>query len=840
MIPCPRLRLTLRRCAWTLLGFSLLSASARAQNLVVGYSLPATNTLVQLQTGDPIPFPATTVNASVTATVVISNLGASPGTVNSISTTGAAAFQLVGISFFTPLTLAPNASVSFGVRYTPTQVGADSGNLFVNLSTGALSFRLTGTGVAPALSVSYTLPSQNAAALSNGGTLQFPATTAGTTVTATVAISNASAVAASIDSLASTGAAFQLTGVSFVTPFNLPANTTVTFGVRYAPSQIGSDTGTLSIGLAGTTLNANLAGSGTSAAVKVSYLLPTDQNAVTLVSGGTLAFPSTVVNTSLIATITIANTTTSAASIDSIASTGAAFQLVSVSFATPLTLPANASVSFGVRYIPSQVGTDSGTLSIGISGTVFTATLAGTGVASNFSYAVVTSSGDVAFAPNQTVPIPDTLVGTAKDVVIKVKNTSPTALAINAITPAPAVYTVSNLPPLPAALNPGDTVSFTLTFSPLQAGTATGSLHIGGDAFVLAAVGLGSKLTFTYGTPAVTLLPGGILPFSPAQVGQSSQVSVTITNTGTAAGSIASIAVADTRGVFAVQPQPTLPATLDPGGTLTVTLVFTPATTGFATSTFQVDALSFTLSGAGTAPPPLPAFQFTGASGTVNPMQQPAIGLTLSAPYSLPLTGVLTITTNSTVFAPDPAVVFSTGTKTVAFTIPANSTQAVFTNGAAQILLQSGTTAGTITIAPTFATQSGLDLTPPSAPTVVLTVAASAPNLLKIQLTGVTQATFTVSVSGYTTPHSLSTLTYSFIPSGGGSPSQYVLDVAASAGLWFNSTASQPFGGQFSVAVPFANPNPSTTALATSIIKSVTVTATNAQGTSNAVTLTVQ
>jgi len=153
--------------------------------------------------------------------------------------------------------------------------------------------------------------------------------------------------------------------------------------------------------------------------------------------------------------------------------------------------------------------------------------------------------------------------------------------------------------------------------------------------------------------------------------------------------------------------------------------------------------------------------------------------------------------------------------------------------------LQTGTTAGTITVTPTFATQSGLDLTPASAPTLSLTIAASAPNLLQIQITAVSQVSFTVSVNGYATTHDLSSLTYNFVGTNGAKAS-FTVDLSSASVLWFNSFSSQAFGGQFSVGVPFSLPNPSTTALATSSIKSVAVSATNAKGTSNTLSLTLQ
>lgn len=573
---------------------------------------------------------------------------------------------------------------------------------------------------------------------------------------------------------------------------------------------------------------------------EVSYTLPTNQNSVPLTSGGTLQFPPILVSNSITASVSISNTGTGPGPVGSINTSGNAFAALGLPL-LPATIQPGSTLTFFVRYSPTIAGTDTGTLTIGLGGSVFTATLSGSSIISTFSYAVSTPSGDVAFTPGQAVPIPDTALGQTTSLLIKVQNIGTIPASIGVIAASPAVYTVTSPPVLPATLNPNSLITFTLNFTPAVAGKTQGSLQVGNDLFALDAIGLGPKYTFSYGTPnPVTVLAGGTVVFSPLQVGQKSQLPFTLTNSGTAAGTIASIAVADTSGVYKLLNLPALPLNLNPGDTATFTIQFAPVSVGFATSTLQIDTQSFTLSGSGSAPPPLPDFQFTGASGAVAPLHQLAVGLTLSAPYSLPLTGVLTITVNSNIFASDPSVQFSTGGRTVSFTIPANTTQAVFPTGGSQILLQSGSTAGTITITPSFATKAGLDLTPDSPPTVVFAVAAAAPQLLSVQVTNVTQASFAVSVTGLSTTHTISRLTFQFTPSGGGKPTPYVVDVAAASGLWYSSTAAQPFGGQFAASVPFAIPSPSTTALATHGIQSVSVTATNAQGTSNAVSLSLQ
>ena len=575
--------------------------------------------------------------------------------------------------------------------------------------------------------------------------------------------------------------------------------------------------------------------------LSVSYSLPTNQNVLPLPVGGTLQFPGTLVNTTIQATVFVSNTGSAPGALSSVTVTSTpatTFQLVGLPLPGVIVQP-NTTIAFGLRYTPALIGNDTGTLSISLSGTTLNATVAGTGINSQFSYAVSTATGDIPFTTAQPLTFPDTPVATPVSLFIKVRNIGSAPGAVSAVATSGGPFVVPDGPITAVTLNPNDLLTFSVIFTPVQAGKVTGKLRVGNDVFDLAGTGLGPKLTFTYGS-GTTVQAGGTVVFTPTQVGNTSQLSFTISNGGTATANIGSIAVADTKLIFRLVNVPPQPLTLNPGESATFNIIFAPAVTGFSTTSLQIDTQAFTLSGSGNPPPALPTFKFTGASGTVNPFQQPAVGLTLDAPYSLPLTGTFAITVNSAAFAPDAAVQFSTGGKTVNFTIPANTTQAVFPTGSNQVLLQTGTTASTITISPTFSTSAGLDITPPASPTTVLTVAASPPQLLRIQITNVTQVSFTVGVTGFSTTRSLSTLKFDFTPAGGGKIAPYTLDVAASAGLWYNSSASAPFGGQFSVAVPFSITNPSTTELATRVIQSVSVTATNGQGTSNAVSLTVQ
>jgi large repetitive protein len=575
---------------------------------------------------------------------------------------------------------------------------------------------------------------------------------------------------------------------------------------------------------------------GTSPSLGVSYALTSNGNVLPVTNGGSLVFPATLVNTTASATVVIANQGSATGTVNSISVAGSAFQPQGLPL-PPFSIAAGTAVTFTIIYSPTQVQTDSGTLNINLGGNSFSATLTGSGINFQYSYQMITATGSVAFSPSQPVSLPDTLVGNTSSVTVKVQNagTAPGTVATISTTNGP--FTVTNLPLLPVTLKPNDILTFTLNFTPTQTGKNTGNLQVGNDLFSLAGNGLGPNLTFSYGSAPATVVPGGgMVIFSPLQVGQTASLPFTVTNSGTTVGHVASIAVADTQGIFTLTNLPPLPATMNPGDTFTFKISFAPATTGFSTSTLQIDTQTFTLSGSGTPPPSLPAVQFTGASGTVNPFSQPAIGLSLASPYTIDVSGTLTISMATAGLNPDPAVQFGTGGQKVGFTIPANSTSAVFASGGNQILVQTGTTAGTITVTAALATTAGLNLTPSPAPAVTLTVASSAPTILEAALASESTTGFTLQVVGFSTIHSLTSLNFQFTTTSGVSAANasVPVDVLAAATNWYASATSQPFGGQFSISIPFSLTQSSSSSTSpVSLIQSVTITASNSQGTSN-------
>lgn len=577
--------------------------------------------------------------------------------------------------------------------------------------------------------------------------------------------------------------------------------------------------------------------------LSVSYALQTDGNVIPLPSGGTLDFGLTQVNTPEVATVIVVNRGSGEGTVNSITVTGDAFQPLGIPL-LPATLAAGASLQFRIRYTPEGIGTDSGALAVALGDTEFTAVLTGAGVGSTFRYEIVVDGVPRPISPDQPVNLPATAVGENVSTTVRVSNTGSAVGLINVIGVSGASFGLEDLPFLPAELPAGQALTFSLVFAPVEPGDLKGRLRIGNDVFDLTGVGIGTQFSFSYGAGGIEtrVRPGESVIFSPLAVGVSSSVTFRVRNDGTQPAPIASIGISGSREIFRLENVPGLPLTLEPRQTLSFTIVFTPANTTLATAQLLIDALAFTLSGFGTDPVPLPAYQFAGAAGTVGPAEQPAIGLSLAEPYPLTLTGSLVITVDPEGFVDDPAVQFSTGGRSVAFTVPANTREALFPNGSNLIRLQTGTVAAAIVIRPSFATQSGLDLTPAAPATLRLAVARAAPVLRTIRLTASGANSLQVEVAGFSTTRAVTGLAFVFTPVTGSNVArtEFSLDVTSEAAFWFGSNAASAFGGQFAAAVPFTLTSSRTGDIPLAAIQSISVTATNEVGVSNALAVQVR
>jgi hypothetical protein len=210
------------------------------------------------------------------------------------------------------------------------------------------------------------------------------------------------------------------------------------------------------------------------------------------------------------------------------------------------------------------------------------------------------------------------------------------------------------------------------------------------------------------------------------------------------------------------------------------------------------------------------------------PQQQGNVGFSIVAPFPAEISGTMTLTfqPNAVNQADDPAIQFSTGGRSITFTIPAGQTQAVFR--VPNLGIQTGTTAGTITLASTLTAGGGAVTCPSCQLSQSIVVPRTVPVISSVRVQR-SATGFTVTLTGFSTTREISQGTFRFVGNNL-QTTELVVPLTATFNAWFQSVPSQQFGGQFTMTLPFTIQGD------TSSVTSLTVTLTNAVGNSQQAT----
>lgn len=240
--------------------------------------------------------------------------------------------------------------------------------------------------------------------------------------------------------------------------------------------------------------------------------------------------------------------------------------------------------------------------------------------------------------------------------------------------------------------------------------------------------------------------------------------------------------------------------TLPPGlslGATTGTISGTPGQTGSFSFNVKVSDGSdkfgtqdYTL----TVAAPAPTLSFNGLPGSAGSSQQLSFEVVISSPVNRPVRGqiVLSFGPDAAVSRDDPAIQFSTGGRSVSFTIPAYAA-----SPSGSVSFQTGTVAGTITLALTS------DLPGGNLNTTVV-VSRAAPSIQSISVTR-NASGFQVQVAGFSNTLDLSGANFHFTAASGQTvqTSNLTVSLSSVASQWYGGSASSQFGGQFLLVVPF-------------------------------------
>ena len=226
-------------------GFAPTAAGSVAGSVSVvsnATNSPATITLsgagvqpqISVLPANTINFGSVTVGVTNTQTMTLSNPGSANLTVSQATLNGAA-FALSGLNL--PLTIAPSQSSVFTVKFTPTIASSAAATLSLvsNAPSSPISVSLSGTGVAPVLTLS-----------ASPASLSFGNVTLGTSSAAqTVTLTNTGNANVSVSQTNVSGAGFSVTG--FTPPLTLAAGQSTTFGVIFDPTTSGSLSGSVAV-----------------------------------------------------------------------------------------------------------------------------------------------------------------------------------------------------------------------------------------------------------------------------------------------------------------------------------------------------------------------------------------------------------------------------------------------------------------------------------------------------------------------------------------------------------------------------------------------------------------
>jgi hypothetical protein len=370
----------------------------------------------------------------------------------------------------------------------------------------------------------------------------------------------------------------------------------------------------------------------------------------------------------------------------------------------------------------------------------------------------------------------------------------------------------------------GGTTPYTWTATGLPAGLGVSSSGaISGTPTALGTFTVSVKVTDQSGTAVSATLALTIAPaplkitttgISPVPLGQSFSVGFGATGgtapyTWAATGTPAGVSMASTGTLSGT------PTTL---GTFSITVTVTDANK-------QTASVSLSLVVSLPAAPPV---NFTGLSTTGTAGAQTTGTVTFGTVYPVDVTVTLTLTFAPASGADDPNIQFATGGRTMTVTIKAGSTAST------NVALQTGTVAGVITITSKLTAPDGTDITPSPAPTRVITIGPAAPTISSISVT-TNSSGFSITLIGFDPTRAINQATVTFTPAAGSTlqTSTFTIPVSTLFSAWYQSSASVPFGSQFSFTIPF------TVTGNLNGIASVTVTLTNPTGTSTSVTANI-
>ncbi len=473
---------------------------------------------------------------------MVTNLGHANATISAATVTGSG-FNYMG-PVALPLTLSRGQSVSLTISFAPSAAGISAGNLSLsaNGNVSPNSVLLTGTGVQSQQTLSLTVNPQS---------VSFGNVPVGSSGSQTVALLNSGTGAVNVSQATTNGTGFAMNGLAL--PMTLGPGQSTTFTASFAPSGAGSASGNISV-------VSNAANSVSTVALNGMGVQPQIS-----VAPGSVSFGTVTVGQTSSQTVTLTNAGGANLNITQLAGPGTGFSLSGL--ALPLTLAPGKSTAFTVSFTPTSGASSSSSLMLVSNAPTSPTTIPLSGTGSAQVLQLTPSTTSLSFGSQA--------LNASATQSVTLTNTGNSAVSISQVNVAGSGFVLSGSAPL-VTLSAGQAASFSVTFTPTTAGSATGSASVVSTAanspLSISLSGLGVQ-------PQISVVPGSV-SFGTVTVGQTNSQTVTLSNPGTANLNVTQFAGPGTGfGLTGLA----LPLTLAPGKSTAFTVSFTP-TSGTSSS----------------------------------------------------------------------------------------------------------------------------------------------------------------------------------------------------------------------------------------------------------------
>ena len=586
-------------------------------------------------------FPQTNLNSSNTIVVSVVNSGNANGAIDTAAFTGSGMSKMSDSC--SSATLVPGSTCSVTLRFIPTAVG---------VSTGTFSLDYHDPTSSTAYNVSNTVTGEGTLTpiviTANPTNYDFADITTDSSSTKNFVVTNSSTAVATFQASTVSGTGYTIMNdtCSGATLAAGSGTTTCNVSVKLAPTTTGIKPGQLILNYRNIiptsfTTNVSLTGTGITPAPPPRPVLASSYSSAT--------FPDTPVNSSSSLTATILNTSAVAAAITSSSITG-----------TGMSISANTCTG---TLNPSSSCTITATFSPTTAGGPFTGVLQlnYTGTSGGTSYTLSSS-----FSGTSTLPPPSLTVSPSvwNFGSVALGSSATKTFTVSNLSIGPATFQASTLATSPFTIvadtcdgqsitSATSTCTVTVSFAPTSSSVVTDTLTIPTtNASYTQTISLTGRGPFTPPRP-IFLTSLSASSFPATLLNSSSSIVITVTNSGTASGTVDSAAFTGT-GMSKTADTCTT-AALTIGATCSVTVRFLPTTIGFSTGTFLLGytdistgnsySVSNTIAGEGTIIAPVIAsnpanFDFGTVNTDSNSSKTFIISNTSTGPATFQATGI--------------------------------------------------------------------------------------------------------------------------------------------------------------------------------------------------------